>query len=125
MIVVSKVKIILALAFLALAISTGWQIAARELANYELQEELKDVASLTAARIGWEPPSSDDNLRDAVIRKAAQHNVQLEPQEITVRRSVPPDAPKVEIAADYRVRVVLPGGSLLLHFTPTSRSKGF
>jgi hypothetical protein len=124
-IVVGKVKIILALALLALAICTGWQIGACGLANYELQDELKDVASLTATRIGWEPPSSDDNLREAVIRKAAQHDIRLEPQQIKVQRSGPPDAPKVEIAADYRVRVALPGGSLFLHFTPTSRSKGF
>jgi hypothetical protein len=49
--------------------STGWQIGASELA-YELQDELKDLASLGGARIGLAAPSSDDDLRQAVISKA-------------------------------------------------------
>lgn len=120
-----KVKIILAVILLALVVSIGWQIAACEFVNYELQEDLKDVASLSAARIGLAAPSSDESLRADVIRRAAQLDIPLEPEQVMVERSGTSDAPAVEIAADYRVRIVLPGGSLLLHFTPTSRSKGF
>jgi len=122
---VGKVKIILAVILLALVVSIGWQIAACEFVNYELQEDLKDVASLSAARIGLAAPSSDESLRADVIRRAAQLDIPLEPEQVMVERSGTSDAPAVEIAADYRVRIVLPGGSLLLHFTPTSRSKGF
>jgi hypothetical protein len=43
--------------------STGWQIGASELAYSELQDELKDLASLNRAHIGLAAPSSDDDRR--------------------------------------------------------------
>ena len=78
-----KVKTILGCALFALLASTGWQIGACELANYELQDELKDLASLNSARIGLAAPSSDDDLREAVIGKARAHDIALEPGKLT------------------------------------------
>ena len=39
------------------------KIGASELAYYELQNKLKDLASLNGAHIGLAAPSSDDDLR--------------------------------------------------------------
>ena len=115
-----KVKVILACAFLALLVSTGWQIAACELAYCELQDDLKDIASLNSSRIGWTAPRSDDDLRDAVISKAQSHDIKLNPGQITVRRSGQAENPVVYIAVNYKARVLLPGYSLTFHFKPTS-----
>ena len=119
-----KVKIILGCALFALLASTGWQIGACELANYELQDELKDLASLNSARIGLAAPSSDDDLREAVIGKARAHDIALEPDQVNVERSGTAEASVVYLAVHYKARVVLPGYSLTLYFAPTSRSKG-
>ncbi len=53
---VGKAKVILGCGLFALPASTGWQIGASELAYYELQDELKDLASLNSARIGLAAP---------------------------------------------------------------------
>ena len=117
---VGKVRIILGCATFALLAGTGWQVGASELANYELQEELKDLASLSAARIGLAAPSSDDDLREAVIAKARAHDIELQHGQVDVERSGTAEAPVVFLAADYRARIVLPGHAFTLHFKPTS-----
>ena len=115
-----KVKVILVCAVLALAVSTGWQIAACVLANYELQDDLKDIAALTGSRIGLDAPSSDDDLREAVIGKARGYHIALNPNQITVRRSGTSEAPVIYLAVDYKTRIVLPGYKFILHFRPNS-----
>jgi len=78
---------ILGLVVFAVVMSTGWQLAACELTNYELRDDLKDVAAMGGSRIGLLAQSSDNDLRDAVIRRAAQHDVHLAADQILVERS--------------------------------------
>lgn len=118
-----KVKIIVICALFVLLASTGWQIGACELANYELQDELKDLASLNSARIGLAVPKSDDDLREAVIGKAREHNIKLNPSQVTVRRSGSSEAPVVYLAVDYKARIALPGYTLTIRFKPTGGSR--
>jgi hypothetical protein len=100
-ILVSKFKIISALLLLALVVSTGWQFAACELANYELQDDMKDVGSLLGTRIGLTDAKSDDDLRQIVIRKAREHDIVLEPEQVVVERSGSTEAPVIYVKADY------------------------
>lgn len=118
-----KVKVIVVCALLVLLASTGWQIAACEIANYELQDELKDLASLNSARIGLAAPKSDDDLREAVISKAREHDIALVPSQITVRRWGSSEAPVVYLAVNYKAHIALPGYSLTIRFKPTSGSR--
>jgi len=120
-VVVGKIKVILGLAVLALIASTGWQIAACELANYELKDDLKDLASMGGARIGLDGPGSDEELCFAVIRRAAEHDIRLRPEQIRIERSGTVDSPVVFLSTRYQSRVVMPGISLIFHFTATSR----
>jgi len=120
-VVVGKIKAIFGLAVLALIASTGWQISACELANYELKDDLKDLASMGGARIGLDGPGSDDELRQAVIRRAADHDIRLTPEQIHVERSGTVEAPKVYLSTRYHSRVVMPGISLIFHFTAASQ----
>ena len=116
----TKIRIIVGLTVFALLASTGWQIAACELANAELKDDLKDVASMGGARIGLAAQQSDDDLRATVIRKAASHDIVLEPEQITVKRSGTAEAPVVFLAAKYRAQVWLPAISLVFHFSASS-----
>lgn len=116
-----KVKIIFGLIVFALIASTAWQIAACEFANFELKDDLKDLSTMNAAKIGLEGPGSDEELRQTVIRRAAEHDIQLVPDQIFVQRIGATENPKLFLVAKYRSRVALPGISLILHFTATSR----
>ena len=115
-----RVKLIVGLAVLALAIITGWQIASCELANLELHEELHDLASETGAYIGLNSFNTDEDFRNAIIGAAKKHEIQLEPEQVTVQRSGPDDAPIIFLAADYKARVKLLGFAFTFHFTPSS-----
>jgi hypothetical protein len=120
---VGKLKIIVICALLVLLASTGWQIAACELANYELQDELKDMGALNSTRIGLTNPKSDDDLREAVIEIARGHAIVLSPSQITVERWGTAEYPRAYLAVDYKARIALPGYAFTLHFRPTSGNK--
>lgn len=113
-------KLILGLAVLAFAIIAGWQIASCELTNLEFREELRDIAAQGGARIGLLSFNTDEELRNAVIRGAKKHEIQLAPEQITVERSGTPPAQTIYLAVDYKARVTLPGFSFALHFNPSS-----
>ena len=104
-----------------LVLSTAWQVASCELANYELKDDLHDVAAMGGSQIGILVDVSDDDLRDTVIRKAAGHDIRLLRDQVVVRRSRNKDNPEVFLAARYRSKVTMPGFSLVFHFTATSR----
>jgi hypothetical protein len=63
------------------------------------------------------PPQSDAELRDATIRKAANHEIKLSPKQVTVKSSGPPEHRIVFIAVDYNVPVNLYVYSYRLHFS--------
>jgi hypothetical protein len=120
---VGRIKVILGFALLALLVSTGWQIAACELAFYELQDDLKDIASLSSTRIGLTNPKSDDDLREAVIEKARGQDIALDPSQITVERFGTTEYPRAYLAVTYKAHIKLPGCTLALRFRPTSGKK--
>ena len=119
-VVMGKVKLILALAVFALAGFAGWRIGSCELANIELREDMRDLAAQVGTRIGLTPQSTDEDLRRAVIRKAEEHEIQLEPEQVTVQRTGTDEAPIIYLAADYKARIKLLGFSFTFHFTPSS-----
>jgi hypothetical protein len=99
----------------------GFQIAPPEMANYSFEDDLKSIA-LTG---GANPHTTDEDLVANVIKKAAEHQITLAPENITVTRVGSVGAPAVYVAADYSVPVNLPGYTLTLHFTPSSGNKTF
>jgi hypothetical protein len=116
-----KAKIILGLAVLALTIVVGWQIGSCEIANAELQSDLRDLAAEVGTRIGLDARSTDEQLRSAIIRKAERYDIQLDPGQVTVVRSDPGADSTVYLAVDYKSRVNLFVYSFNLHFTPSSK----
>ena len=114
------VKIITRLLIFLLIVSTAWQIASCEFANYQLKDDLKDVAAMGASRIGLMAQSSDDDLRDAVIRRAAAHDIHLGRSQIRVQRAGTQENPAVLLEVKYRARIVFPGASLVFHFKARS-----
>jgi ABC-type sugar transport system substrate-binding protein len=114
------IKIIVITALLALVVLVGWRVGSCERANLQLQDDMHDLASQAAAHIGFSVPRSDDDFRDAVIRKAKEHGIALDPNQVTVQRSGSGMTTTVYLAADYRAPLNLPAFSFMLHFTPSS-----
>ena len=115
-----KLAWIAGLVALALAVSIGWPIAAAEIADRQLREDLRDQASRAGARIGLLELSSIGDFRDAVIRSAKQYGIVFAPNQVTVRRTGAGVTAVIYLAADYPEPVKLPGCSFNLHFTTTS-----
>ena len=115
-----KAKLFVGLAVLALVAITGWQIGSCEIANLELQTDLHDISIQLASRIGMEAPNSDQDLRNAVVHKAEEHGIHLEPEQVTVQHVGSGKTEAIYLAAEYDARVKLPGYSFTLHFSPSS-----
>jgi hypothetical protein len=118
-------KYIFGIAVMVAAVMVGWEILEPEITNIIFQDELHDLAAQAGARVGLLVPSSDEDLRNAVIRRAARHEIPLEPEQVTVRRSGIPESPVLYLAVNYTVPVNLPLYSFNLHFSPTSTGGKF
>jgi hypothetical protein len=109
--------------FLAIigAIYAGFEIIPPELTNYSFTDDLRTEAMMGGAN----PHITDQELVNNVIKRAAEHQLVLKPENVTVQRIGSPGMNAVYLAADYSVPVNLPGYSFTLHFTPSSGNKGF
>lgn len=99
----------------------AFQILPPEMNNFSFQDDLRNMALMA----GGNPHTTEEELREQVIKKAQDHQITLAPESVTVQRIGTPGAPAVFVGADYNVAVSLPGYSLTLHFTPSSGNKGF
>ena len=109
--------------FLAIigAVYAGFQIVPPELTNYSFTDDLRNEAMVGGAN----PHTTDQDLVNDVIKKAAEHQIVLKPENVTVERIATPGLSSVYLTADYSVPVNLPGYSFNLHFTPSSENRGF
>ncbi|HKV77821.1 MAG TPA: hypothetical protein VJP02_06765 [Candidatus Sulfotelmatobacter sp.] len=113
------VKAIIGFLLIIGVIYCGFQIIPPELTNYSFQDDLRNIAMVGGAN----PHQTDQELIDAIMKKAREHDITLAPEQITVQRIGTPGAPAVFVAADYSVPVSLPGYSFSLHFTPSSGNR--
>ena len=114
------VKAIIGFLLIVALIYCAFQIVPPELTNYSFQDDLRNIAMVGGAN----PHQTDQELIDAIMKKAQEHQIPLAPEQITVQRIGTPGAPAVYVAADYSVPVALPGYSFNLHFTPSSGNRG-
>jgi len=117
-------KYVFGIAVVVAVVMVGWEILEPEITNIVFQDELHDIAAQAGTRIGLPAPTSDEEIRNVVIRNALRHDIALDPRQVTVRRGTQ-DAPALYLAVDYTVPVKLPGYSFTLHFTPTSTGGRF
>ena len=114
------VKAIGGLLLVIAVIYSAFQIIPPELTNYSFQDDLRNIAMVGGAN----PHETDQELMEAIMKKAQDHQITLTAEQITIQRIGTPGAPAVYVAADYSVPVSLPGYSFSLHFTPSSGNRG-
>jgi hypothetical protein len=115
------VKAILGFLLIVGCVYCGFQVIPPELKNYSFQDDLKEIAMVGGANLN----RSDADLRDQVLSKAREHDIELRPEQVTIQRIGTPGSPAVYVGADYSVPVSLPGYTFEMHFTPSSGNKGF
>ena len=115
------VKAIVGILLVVAVIYSAFQIAPVEMTNYSFQDDLRQIAMVGGAN----PHETDQQLLDAVIKKAHEHEISLTPEQVTIQRIGTPGSLAVYVAADYSVPISLPGYDFTMHFTPSSGNKGF
>jgi hypothetical protein len=124
-----KLKVVLGVALLLTAGWVGIQLVSCEIANQQLQEDMRDITAQIGSMIGLDAPATEDQLRDAVLAKAWSHNIPLRSEqvivEITVEHERHGDRRIISVGADYTVPVKVPGYVHTLHFTPSSQKHFF
>jgi hypothetical protein len=96
-----------------------FQVVPPLMANYNFQDDLRQVAMMDGSAM----QKTDDDVRNDVMRKVKEHDLPIEPKQVTVQRINTPGLSAIYVAADYSVTVSLPGYSFDMHFTPTSGNK--
>lgn len=117
----NKISIVSILLVFVIAGSVAWQIGTAEVANTNLRDDMKDMGSQIGTHIGFNPTPSDNDITQSVIRKAREHDIELQPDQITVRRIGEEPRSTFYLAADYTRTVNLLLFSFSLHFTPSSQ----
>jgi hypothetical protein len=111
-----------AIAGLLVVVFVGYalfQVVPPLMANYNFQDDLRQVAMIDANAI----QKTDDDVRNDVMRRVKDHDLPIDPKQVTVQRINTPGIAAVYVAADYSVTVNLPGYSFDMHFTPNSGNK--
>ena len=112
-------KALAGLLAIILVIVACFEVAPPMMANYSFQDDLRTVALMDGANF----QKTDDDVRNDVIRKAKEHELPIDPKQVTVQRMTTPGLAAVYVAVDYSVTVSLPGYSFDMHFNPNSGNK--
>lgn len=117
-----RIKRLLMIAVLAFGAIVGFKAGSYELAYMEFQEDLRDL-SQPSAYSKYPTVRSEQDYRDAVMRRAQDHDIQLDPSAVTVQRAGSGPNSGMYLAADYSETVDVLGYSFTMHFTPSSKNK--
>lgn len=111
-----KLRIVGVIAMVVGALSIVWQVAAAEVEYRELKSDVRETAAQIGGRIGLAAPSTEDDLRNTVIQRAADHGIALRPDQVGIERVQSDGNWGVSIAVNYDVSVGLLGADWPMHF---------
>jgi hypothetical protein len=118
-----KGKLLAGLVLIPPLLYLGWQVGACEIANLELNDDLRDIAAQVGTKIGLDPIREDAELRAMVVRRAEDYDIPLQAEQVSVERSGAGDQQAIRLTVDYRARVHFLAYSFTLHFRPSSGLK--
>jgi len=97
----------------------GLKIIPPYFSNYEFEDAIKNEAlqSTYSTR-------SEEDIRDAIVKRARDFDIQLTSKQVRVSKSGSNGNGSLSIEADYSVPVDLPGYSTTLDFHPSTKNKG-
>ncbi len=108
------IRALVGLLVLAGVVYSAWLLVPVYLHNYQLQDAMAEEARLNSYTI-----KPEDDMREAIYRKAKDMEMPIKREQINVRR----EGQQVSIWVDYSVQIDLPGYSFDLQFHPSSKNK--
>jgi hypothetical protein len=87
--------------------------------NYQFEDSIR-----TEAQMDTYNTKTEDQIRDAIFKKAQDLDVPVSREQIKVQRTGVTGTGSISIEAPYIVHISLPGYPLDLNFDPSSRNKG-
>lgn len=115
-----KLKLAVWVVVACLGVDAGWQIANIEIANAELQDDMKDIAWHLGGRSGLSDTSSDEEYRNAVLERADKYEIPLNANQIRVQRTGIGKDTIIYLAAEYQTQVHIPGYAYTMYFNPAT-----
>jgi hypothetical protein len=110
-----KIKGLIGLLVIAGGFYVAWSMIPPYFYNYQFQDDLDEIAR----RVSYATNSSDDDVKQMVIRKAQSDEINLKEDQIVVSRS----GNGVGITVKYRVHVDMAVHPVDLDFTANSFNK--
>jgi len=115
------IKAVVGFLLIAAVVVGLFQILPPMLTNYSFTDDLKTVSMLDSSNL----QKTDEDVRNDVMKKVKEHDLPIEPKQITVQHINSPGLSAIYISVDYSVTVNLPGYPFDMHFTPNTGNKGF
>ncbi|MGB9072192.1 MAG: hypothetical protein WCC22_05935 [Terriglobales bacterium] len=113
------VKMILGLAVMVAMFIVGWAIVPAYFNNYEFEDALKNEALQATYST-----RSEEDIREAVVKRAHDYDIPLTAKQVHVSRSGTYGNGSLLIETSYSVPVNLPGYQTTLEFHPSTKNKG-
>lgn len=92
----------------------GYKVLPPYFANYQFEDVIKNETDMNSYS-----GKSEQEIRDNVVKKARDLDIQLTSDQVKVQRN----GPELAISADYTVHIDIPMYPFDLHFTPSSKNK--
>ena len=115
------IKLLIGFLAVAAVVIFLFQVVPPIMSNFGFQDDLRTIALIDGSNL----TKTDDDIRNDVMRKAKEHDLSIDPKQVTVQRINSPGLAAAYVTADYTVAISLPGYSFDMHFTPNSGNKGF
>jgi hypothetical protein len=112
-------KLILGVGVIVLVAFLGLKIVPVYFSNYEFEDFIKEEALHSTYST-----SSEDDIRDSVVKHAHDYDIPLTRTQVHVSRTGSNGTGSLTIEADYSVPIDLPGYSMTVAFHPSSKNKG-
>jgi hypothetical protein len=106
-------KSLLAILVLVVAVHTLWQVVPPVYDNYQFEDAIREEAMAAS----YNPKSSEQDIAENVMRKAADLNVPLDREQLQVQR----EGTQISISADYSVHIDVPLYPFDLTFNPSTK----
>jgi hypothetical protein len=110
----NRLKALFGVLMVVAAFYAAWMLLPPYFGNYQFQDDIRNEALMNSYTT-----KTEQEIRDTLVKKAAEYGIPLKPEQINVRRA----GPELSISADYTVHVDLPGFPLDLQFHPATKNK--
>jgi hypothetical protein len=114
-----NMKMFLGLAVMAATVIVGVKVVPVYFNNYEFEDAIKNEA-LQATYSS----RTEEDIRDAVIKRGKDYDLALTAKEVKVSRTGQNGNGSLMIEVNYAVDINLPGYSTTVEFHPSSKNKG-